>query len=345
MQVSTTIRKLFSQCRILGSGSGKVQLSESELVGLMYVAANDLDWVDFKATLPVLNQNLPSANYYHIELDWFRLHDDISPSSLQLLDIFNQAVQVSSDFGLYFHNLCSLHKRRLKYQRILSIQPQSSMEQIGPRSLIEYGIIDSNFLYSWLTWRKWIFDIDNRAAQETGYLFEPILASCLGGESIGARNSPIKRIDENGHPTDKGRQIDCYVGDQGLAYEFKLRVTIAASGQGRFNEELSFPVECRAANLIPILLVLDPTPSARLDELSEAFRISGGDVFIGNGAWEHMESKAGNIMSIFLEKYIKPPIQKVSALAGQEIQNIQMSWVEECIIISTSEFQYIINRT
>ena len=72
-------------------------------------------------------------------------------------------------------------------------------------------------------------------------MFEPILASCLGGEAVGSTNSPVKRLDEEGKPKATGRQIDCYIGAENLAYEFKIRVTIAASGQGRFGEELSFP--------------------------------------------------------------------------------------------------------
>ncbi len=82
------------------------------------------------------------------------------------------------------------------------------MDQIEPRVLIEYGCCDVELLANWMVWRKWIYDIDNRSAQETGYLFEPVLASCLGGEGMGAKNSPIKRLDAAGNPTPNGRQID-----------------------------------------------------------------------------------------------------------------------------------------
>ena len=58
------------------------------------------------------------------------------------------------------------------------------MNQVGPRSLLEFGGLQDSLLASWIVWRKWIYDIDNRAAQETGYLFEPVLASCLGGEPL-----------------------------------------------------------------------------------------------------------------------------------------------------------------
>ena len=47
-------------------------------------------------------------------------------------------------------------------------------------------------------------------------------------------------------------------------------VLIAASGHGRFAEELSYPVECKAAGLTPVFIVLDPTPSTRLAETGKA---------------------------------------------------------------------------
>lgn len=96
--------------------------------------------------------------------------------------------------------------------------------------------------------------ISTTAAPKTGYLFEPILASCLGGVSVDSRNSIVHRLDTQGNPTNEGRQMDCYVEDSGRVYELKMRMTIAASGQGRFGEELSFPREAAAAGLTPVLV-------------------------------------------------------------------------------------------
>jgi hypothetical protein len=203
------------------------------------------------------------------------------------------------------------------------------MNQIGPRSLLEFGGVDDALLASWLVWRKWIFDVDNRAAQETGYLFEPVLASCLGGEAVGSKNSPVKRLNERGEPTGEGRQIDCYDGENQLAYEFKLRVTLAASGQGRFAEELSFPREARAAGLTPVLVVLDPTHSARLDELIAAFKINGGKYHVGADAWAYMESKAGKTMAVFLERYIRPSLTEMAKHEDVGPETIQLSWTRD----------------
>ena len=195
-----------------------------------------------------------------------------------------------------------------------------------------------------MIWRKWIYDIDNRSAQETGYLFEPVLASCLGGEAVGARNSPIKRLNSEGVPTQKGRQIDCLVSANMTAYELKLRVTIAASGQGRFGEELSFPVESRAASYRPILLVLDPTPSDRLTELSNKFLECDGEFYQGEDAWRHMEEQAGAVISVFIDKYIKPAIKDIESIDITELQSLSLSWDFDQIIISTNNDSYSIIR-
>jgi len=95
------------------------------------------------------------------------------------------------------------------------------------------------------------------------------------------------------------------------AYEFKMRVTIAASGQGRFAEELSFAEDCHLSGYRPILLVLDPTPSSRLNELSEKYREYGGKAYVGDDAWAHLENKAGEVMSRFLRQYVRGTISRI----------------------------------
>ena len=218
----------------------------------------------------------------------------------EFLPLYERCLQLIPDFQTYFKCVCELHKRRRKYEMILQAQPLPTSLQVAPRSLLEFGILATPALASWLTWRKWFYDIDNRAAQETGYLFEPILANALGGTPYGSRTSPVRRRNDER----KGRQVDCVVGTD--AYEFKLRVTIAASGQGRFGEELDFAKDCVASGLRPILLVLDPTPSHRLDDLSAAFRAVGGEAHIGSAAWEHIEARSGPTMATFVEKYVRP---------------------------------------
>jgi hypothetical protein len=210
---------------------------------------------------------------------------------------------------LYFRNLCELHKRRVKFKTILENQAFPQIDQIVPRSLLEFGLRPSEALASWLVWRKWFYDIDNRSAQETGYLFEPILASSLGGISYGAKNSPVKRQTDSS----RSRQVDCIV-DDGItksAYEFKMRMTIAASGQGRFSEELEFPKDCVFSGYKPILIVLDETPSSRLSEITKVFANHGGECYVGDAAWAHLEEKSGPVMAIFIEKYVKKALSEI----------------------------------
>lgn len=342
MTSAAFIRNLYTKCKMHGSGDAQVVISDGELFAIVVVAINDLGW-SFE-DLGVKALSLPCNNYNDISLDWFEAQEKSNISVDEILRALSSCFQQNADFGLYIENLSALHRRRVKYKRILSAQPLPNMDQIGPRALLEYGRCDTTLLANWMVWRKWIYDIDNRSAQETGYLFEPLLASCLGGEPVGSRNSPVKRLDSEGNQTTKGRQIDCLVPSNNRTYELKLRVTIAASGQGRFGEELSFPVESQAAGFVPVLLVLDPTPSDRLTELSKKFIESGGAFYHGEEAWAHMEEEAGEVISVFVEKYIKPVIQDIESVEIPELQSITLDWSNDEIKISNNKDNYTINR-
>lgn len=224
-------------------------------------------------------------------------------NDVPFLPLFVALCTQVSDAETYFDCLASLHKRRLKYQRILEYQPIPNLNQVGPRGLLQYGTLTAHALVGWLFWRKWLYDIDNRAGQETGYTFEPIVARCVGGKPSPASKSPVRRRDGSG----KGRQVDCIYGNR--AYEIKLRVTIAASGQGRWGEEKDYPADCQASGFIPVLLVFDDTQADKLDELSAIFREHGGEVYIGTEAWRHLEDLAGPTMSVFLENYVRAPLK------------------------------------
>lgn len=291
--------KRLSKARVLGqSRTLSIYLEDSELTKIISIILSDTGTL----ALSKRASNLPipiTSDYYSIPLEWFWQQEYIYPDFIEL---YLNCVSEVPDFETYFENLCELHKRRRKYEMILASQPMPTMLQVSPRALLEFGTIATPALVSWLVWRKWFYDVDNRAAQETGYLFEPILASALGGVPYNARNSPIRRESDNA----KGRQVDCIVGR--FAYEFKLRVTIAASGQGRFGEELDFARDCYLSGYMPILLVLDPTPSHRLEELKIAFEASGGRAYIGDDAWRHIADEGGPTMATFIEKYVHRPI-------------------------------------
>ncbi len=342
--VSTSTKTLFTKLKVLGAGGAKLELSNAQIHSLLQLSCLDLGW-DIVEDLGLSTVVLPDPEYFKVRLEWFERRDaNEEIGNDVLLNAVQRGINKNADFGLFIHNLATLHKRRLKYRRILSEQPRPTMDQVGPRSLLEYGLIDAGLLASWIIWRKWIFDIDNRSGQETGYLFEPILASCIGGEPVGSKNSLVRRISAGEDVIGGGRQIDCYVASDMTAYEFKLRVTIAASGQGRFGEELSFPVECKAAGLTPILLVLDPTPSNRLTELSAAFEHQGGQILIGEEAWRHLEEKAGPVMAAFIDCYIKPPLERMACFDETKLLDIALSWDDDKIVISEPSSEYRINR-
>jgi len=339
---SLFVKNLYAKCKMHGTGEAQVILGNGELYSLILLAFRDLGWsIPIPNAISVL---FPSESYYGIPLNWFdgAWERKITPDDV--LELLDAGKQHQEDFVLYIENLCALHRRRVKYGRILSTQAIPTMDQIGPRTILEYGLCEPTLLAHWVIWRKWIYDIDNRAAQETGYVFEPILAACLGGETIGARNSPVKRIGEDGKPTSQGRQIDCFIPSDNLACEFKLRVTIAASGQGRFQEELSFPEECKASGIIPVLLVLDPTPSPRLEELSRKFLSCNGRFYQGEQAWKYMRKLAGKTISVFLDKYIRPVISEMEAIKINHQGTISFCWSEHEFTITHMKDSYKIMR-
>ena len=339
--ISTELKSHFARVRVLGQGADRISLSECEIAWLLHLTAKDLGLKLAHPLLKATKKRVPK--FYDVQIPQILTDVWTAITTDELLAELDSLIRQEADVRLYFSNLCEILKRRVKYQRILSGQPKPTMDQIGPRSLLEYGIMPTDLLGSWLIWRKWIFDVDNRSGQETGYLFEPVLASCMGGTTVGSRNSPVKRVSESGKITTEGRQIDCLDADAKIAYEFKLRVTIAASGQGRFAEELSFPVECRAAGLTPVLIVLDPTPSARLTELQQAFEDNGGNVHVKD-AWNFIEEKAGVCMSKFIEKYLRPVLLQMAAFDDVIPDALTLTWHKTNITLKTKKARFRIQR-
>ena len=328
-RLSLEQNRLLSKARVLGPATAlPVLLSDSELLKIIGVIGSD---TGLHQLVPI-EFRPPLDDYFQIPLSWF--NDNRSVSAFN--DIYIRCITQVQNFDTYFKCLCELHKRRKKYDLILSAQPLPTMLQVSPRALLEFGRINQEALASWLTWRKWFYDVDNRAAQETGYLFEPILANALGGTPYGAKNSPVKRRSDQR----KGRQVDCIVDT--LAYEFKLRVTIAASGQGRFGEELDFAEDCKASGFTPMIVVLDPTPSTRLTELVAEFTRAGGGAYVGPAAWQHLEQQAGSTMATFLERYVRRPIEAMdqSALRLLDLSISRApSQYQFCLRLGTHEIQ------
>ena len=305
MSLTQAQRVIVEKARALGGGRQGVVLDDSVCMYLVGTIAKDLGLLDH---FPEFRAEL--APFFGSEsLDSRRLPDQ------DFLVLFERLVTLEPNADTYFACLSTLHKSRLKYERILRTQPIPTIDQVGPRGLLQYGSLESKALTAFLFWRKWLFDIDNRAAQETGYLFEPIIAAAIGGAPASARSSPVLR-----QGTGRGRQVDCLKGDK--AFEIKLRVTIAASGQGRWREELDFPADCRASGYTPVLLVLDPTPNPKLTELQRAFLDRSGAVYVGDDAWSYLNGQAGRPLSQFLRKYVREPIQTLLAEVPEELPEL-----------------------
>ncbi len=328
-------RKLIADGRTLGP----ISMSDRELGRLVAVLLRDLG---HPALVPEWARDIPAGNYYDVPLTWFT-RDEARPFDFGGLFVACQAAV--DKFRIIFRCITKLHRHRRKFEVILRTQPLPTMEQVARRGLLEYGTMPVGVVASWLTWRKWVFDVDGRSAQETGYLFEPILVESLGGRSFPAKTSPVRRADD---PT-KGRQVDCVVelGDERLAYEFKDRITIAASGQGRFAEELSFPRDCRASGHVPVLFVMDPTPNPKLTQITKAFEDAGGRVFLGDQVWEHLAELSGPEMATFATRYVKDPVADV-AMRERELLDLGMRYRPgpngDVIEVTIGEYKWSIPR-
>ncbi len=319
MGLSKVQLSALTRTRAAGNSLLDVSLDDEVCTYLLSVVAADLGFSEQLPTLP----SSPAPFFGKAPLATRRV------KNTDFMATYEQALSLKPDVDAYFACLAKLHKARLKYERILQAQPLPTMDQVGPRSLLQFGSVDSETLAGWLYWRKWIFDLDNRAGQETGYLFEPIIAFSIGGVPFGSAKSPIKRQGRSG-----GRQVDCIKEDGRRAYELKLRVTIAASGQGRWEEELQFPADAKGSGYTPILVVLDPTPNDKLKALERAFIDQGGEAYIGIEAWKHLEKQAGPTMAIFLERYVRSPLDSLprDPLTRLPDLNLSMSDANELVV-------------
>jgi hypothetical protein len=332
MALSKTQEAFITKLRAVGNSELGVALDDPICCYLIGVIAADLG---ITQQFPEIPRGLPPF-FGNKPLNELRL------PGYAFIALFERLVSLEKDADAYFYCLATLHKARLKYERILQAQPIPTVEQVGPRGLLQYGSLSPAALIGLLLWRKWVYDIDNRAAQETGYVFEPIIAHAIGGVPTSAKTSPVKRKGKGG-----GRQVDCIRESDKRAYEIKLRVTIAASGQGRWGEELEFPADARASGYTPVLVVLDSTPNPKLKELSEAFRIQKGETHVGVDAWKHLEEKAGTTMGKFLDTYVLDPLKSLldeAPDAPEKLHDLLLKTEEDRLIIQIGDEKLEIQR-
>lgn len=292
MPLNNLQRAAIEKARVGGTSDWSVPLDDASSAYLLAVIVRDLGHNSRFTELPVVQ-----GDYYDQDLAKMKV------SRVDFWKSLSRLVDLDANADSYFTCLAKLHRSRLKYAAILERQAFPTMNQVGPRGLLQFGTMSPPALTALLFWRKWLFDIDNRAAQETGYLFEPILAAAVSGTPVSATKSPIRRQSD----PNKGRQVDCIRGK--TAYEFKLRITIAASGQGRWQEELDFATDASASGYKPVLVVFDDTENDKLTAIVKKFREERGEVHVGQRAWDHLDEVAGPTMARFIDRYVRRPIQ------------------------------------
>jgi len=329
LTLSKTQEAFVTKVRAVGNSEMSVALDDEICSYLVAVVATDLgllnSYPEFPRSVPAFFGNRP--------LDELRLRN------ADFRTLFEKLISLKPDADAYFYCLATLHKARLKYERILQAQPTPTVDQVGPRALLQFGSLSPRALAALLLWRKWIYDIDNRAAQETGYVFEPIIAHAIGGVPVSAQKSPVRRSGNGA-----GRQVDCIRETDKRAYEIKLRVTIAASGQGRWQEELDFPADARSSGYTPVLVVLDPTPNPKLTELRQKFQAQKGETFVGTEAWKHLEDKAGATMAVFLENYVRVPMQSLLREAPDQLPELVLQMTDKQLTIRVGDEELKISR-
>ncbi len=330
MALSKTQEALIAKLRASGAGELGVELDDAICTYLVAVIARDLGLID---AFPEVKDNLPPF-FGRLPLSQLRL------PGINFLRLIDKLYTSRLDADAYFYCLATLHKARLKYERILQAQPIPTIDQVGPRGLLQYGGVTPHALAGFLFWRKWIYDIDNRAAQETGYVFQPIIAHAVGGVTVGAAKSPVRRRGRG-----SGRQVDCIRFADKRAYEIKLRVTIAASGQGRWSEEMDFPLDCKASGYTPVLIVLDPTANPKLTDMTTAFRDAGGETYVGDWAWAHLEGLAGRTMATFLKKYVHDPIDSLLQEAPENLPDMLLQVRNNNIVITVGAEELRVRRS
>lgn len=329
MELSKAQSTAFEKVRARGAGDLGIKLADGPIRALIALVARDLALPPIEGVDP-----LDDREFYEISPGGLSTGGDASA-----LSAYCSLLQIGPvDTDTYFLSLAALHRARLKFANIVRSQGTPSLEQVGPRGLLQYGDLSTRALGSLLIIRKWLFDIDNRSAQETGYLFEPIIAGAVGGVPVSAKSSPIKREGK-----ERGRQVDCLRGNQ--AYEIKIRVTIAASGQGRWQEELAFPADCEASGYTPVLVVFDGTSNSKLSELSSAFLRHGGLVYVGEDAWAHLGSEAGPTMGIFVDKYIRDPLDDLLTQTPTDLPSITLLIQPDIINIRIGTEELQVDRT
>lgn len=295
-------RTLIQRSRKLVTGQLKINLHDRELVALIGHLIADLAPGASPQFLP--ESAKPMQPYYETPL-MNRQLSEVEIREVNLPGLFLEAMEIIPDFGRAFESLCEIHKRRLKFARIREEQTLPDVTDLAPRGMLMSGFSSATALAASLKVGKHVYDIDNRAAQEAAYLFMKVIANGMGGSYCSGVRSPVRRSTGDR----KRRPVDILIDRK--AYDFKCRMTEAASRRARFDDELMFPRDCYASGYQPVLLALHQLPGDRTEALVEAYARYDGETYIGSDAWDHVSQHAGPTMARFLDIYVLDRINQV----------------------------------
>ena len=80
-------------------------------------------------------------------------------------------------------------------------------------------------------------------------------------------------------------------------------------------------------------------------QLEAAFKAQQGEVYKGEGAWKHLEAVAGPTMALFLEKYVRVPIQALLNEVTDSLPDFSAKMSHGKITLALAEDSLVINRS
>ena len=139
-----TQRSLITKACTAGGSDLGVSLNDAVCRYLLATIIHDLE---LEVTFPDVDQDFPpffgASNL-----------SDRQIAAGNFLELFERLIAARHDVDTYFFCLATLHKARLKYERILQSQAIPTIDQVGPRGLLQYGSLSPTSLVGLLFWRK-----------------------------------------------------------------------------------------------------------------------------------------------------------------------------------------------
>lgn len=114
MGLTVTQKSIINKAQAIGGSKQGIALDDEQCAYLVAVVATDLQ---LRGKLRLAKFELPPI-FGTQSLESLRL------PGVDFLELFEQLVKLDQDSDAYFDCLASLHKARLKYERILQTQPQ-----------------------------------------------------------------------------------------------------------------------------------------------------------------------------------------------------------------------------